>query len=88
MTPEQAVSYLRARGLSDPEIAARIVGPNRVRQLDRMEAQRRDAADLVRDAVPTEQAIRTLRRLWGVSRRTAFSLLKAARVSGLSDLTD
>ena len=77
--PLDAIEHLKARGLSDADITAKLLGPNRARQLERMELQNRDAADLIADQIPTAQAVRVLRRLHGISRRKAYYLLKQAR---------
>ena len=79
MTPEAAIEYLRQQGLDDDTIAGKLLGRARLIQLRRITLQRQDAADLLADGVGTTQAVRTLRRLHGISRRTALNLLKAAK---------
>jgi hypothetical protein len=46
-----------------------------------MALQRQDAADLLADGVGTSQAVRTLRRLHGISRSAAYALLQSASKS-------
>ena len=79
MTPEAAIEYLRQQGMADDDIAGRLVGPARLAQIRRIALQRQDAADLVRDGVGTMQAVRTLRRLHGISRSAAYALLQSVQ---------
>lgn len=78
MTPEQAIAYLRQQGLDDDTIAGKLLGRARLIQLRRIALQRQDAEGLISDQVPRTQAIRTLRRLHGISRSAAYALLQSA----------
>jgi len=81
MTPESAIEYLRQQGLSDDAIAGKLLGRARLLQIRRITLQQSDATDLVRDGVGTSQAVRTLRRLHGISRSAAYALLQSASKS-------
>ena len=79
MTPEQAIAYLRQQGLDDDAIAGKLLGRARLAQIRRITLQRQDAADLLADGVGTTQAVRTLRRLHGISRSAAYALLQSVQ---------
>ena len=80
MSPEHAISQLRAQGVSDDEILLRLLGRRGLRRLhdaERLASQRRDIAELHRDGHTLPEIVTYLQAAYGVGRSQAYALVSS-----------